>query len=209
MFDPAALAWLQALLTVILIDVTLAGDNAVVVGLAASGLPSAQRRKVIAWGVGIAFVLRVVFAIVALELLQIIGLVLAGGILLLWVAWKMYRELRPAKGEAYAGAQALGSKESGGPAKTVRGAIVQVALADVSMSLDNVLAVAGAAREHFWTLVFGLALSIGLMGLAANWIAGLMERRPWIAYIGLVVVTYVALSMIYEGGVEVFHAVEG
>ena len=202
MFDPAALAWLQALFTVILIDVTLAGDNAVVVGLAASGLPSTERRKVIAWGVGIAFVLRVVFAIVALELLQIIGLVLAGGILLLWVAWKMYRELRPAKGEAHA------EVDAPAPAKTVRGAIIQVALADVSMSLDNVLAVAGAAREHFWTLVFGLALSIGLMGLAANWIAGLMERHPWIAYIGLVVVTYVAASMIYEGGVEVMRAVQ-
>lgn len=196
-------AQLQALLTVILIDIVLAGDNAVVVGLAAAGLPRQEQRKVIMWGIGIAFVMRVIFSIVALELLQIIGLLLAGGILLLWVAWKMYRELRPAGGAAAADAHKV--RQS----KTMRGAIIQVALADISMSLDNVLAVAGAARDHFWTLVFGLALSIALMGLAASWIAGLMDRHRWIAYIGLVVVTYVALSMIWEGGREVLEVVNG
>ncbi|MCB1882741.1 MAG: TerC family protein [Geminicoccaceae bacterium] len=194
------LAQLQALLTVILIDVVLAGDNAVVVGLAAAGLPSHDQRRVIFWGIVIAFLMRVAFSVVALELLQIIGLVLAGGLLLLWVAWKMYRELKGKPGEE-------------GPhvrqAKTVRGAIVQVALADVSMSLDNVLAVAGAARDHFWTLVFGLAFSLALMGLAANWLAGVMDRHRWIAYVGLLVVLYVALSMIWEGGWDVYEAVEG
>ncbi|MCB2053566.1 MAG: YjbE family putative metal transport protein [Geminicoccaceae bacterium] len=193
---------LAALFTVILIDIVLAGDNAVVVGLAAAGLPPHQQRKVIVWGIAIAFVARVLFAIVALQLLAIIGLLLAGGILLLWVAWKMYRELRP---QEHADPDAQAGRK--GPAKTFGSAVVQVAVADVSMSLDNVLAVAGAARDHMTVMIIGLALSIALMGLAAGYIARLMDRHRWIAYVGLVVVLYVALSMIWDGGQEVWTAV--
>lgn len=200
MFEFEISGELSAFIQVVLIDIVLAGDNAVVVGLAAAGLPPEQRRKVIAWGVGIAFLLRVMFAIVALQLLAIVGLLLAGGILLLWVAWKMYRELHPPKGTAVNEDGAKLARKA--PPKTFRSAIIQVAIADVSMSLDNVLAVAGAAHDHFYALVFGLGLSIVLMGVAAGYIARLMERHRWIAYIGLVVVTYVALSMVWEGGHE-------
>ena len=204
MIDAQLMSELSALLQVILIDIVLAGDNAVVVGLAAAGLPAQQQRSVIMWGIGIAFVLRVLFAVVALQLLAIIGLLLAGGILLLWVAWKMWRELRA--GEAHtAGTQ----DENAGATKTMRSAIVQVAIADVSMSLDNVLAVAGAARDHMTVMVIGLALSIALMGLAAGYVARLMDRHRWIAYIGLVVVIWVSLSMIWEGGHEVWYAING
>ena len=200
MFEEYISGELAAFIQVVLIDIVLAGDNAVVVGLAAAGLPPKQRRQVIAWGVGIAFVLRVIFAIVALQLLQIIGLLFAGGILLLWVAWKMYRELHPPKQPEETDSDQKEVKETA--PKSFRSAIIQVAIADVSMSLDNVLAVAGAAHEHIHALIFGLALAIVLMGVAAGYIARMMERHRWIAYIGLVVVTYVALSMIWDGGHE-------
>lgn len=199
------MAEFSALLKVVLIDIVLAGDNAVVVGLAAAGLARDEKRKVIFWGILIAFVMRVLFAIVALELLAIIGLLLAGGILLLWVAWKMWRELRGGALDAGDIADQAKGDHAGG--KTMRSAIMQVALADISMSLDNVLAVAGAARDHMTVLVVGLALSIALMGIAANFIARFMEKHRWIAYVGLAVVLWVAMSMIYEGGMEVFHAV--
>ena len=190
---------LTAFLEILMIDIVLAGDNAIVVGALAAGLPAAQRRKVILIGVIAALVLRIIFALVVSQLLQIVGLVLAGGILLLWVAWKMYRELRH-KGESAGSAEIAGDEHSGlRPAKSFTSAAWGVALADVSMSLDNVLAVAGAARDHPYVLVFGLVLSVLLMGIAANFIARYIERYRWIAWGGLLVILWVALKMIYEG----------
>ena len=190
---------LTAFLEILMIDIVLAGDNAIVVGALAAGLPAAQRRKVILIGVIAALVLRIIFALVVSQLLQIVGLVLAGGILLLWVAWKMYRELRH-KGESAGSAEIAGDEHSGlRPAKSCTSAAWGVALADVSMSLDNVLAVAGAARDHPDVLVFGLVLSVLLMGIAANFIARYIERYRWIAWGGLLVILWVALKMIYEG----------
>lgn len=185
---PAIAAFVQ----ILLIDVVLAGDNAIVVGALAAGLPTHQRKKVILIGVLAALVLRIAFALVVSQLLQIVGLILAGGILLLWVAWKMYRELRGGGGEA-------GAHSGVRPAKSFAAAAWGVALADVSMSLDNVLAVAGAARDHPWVLVFGLVLSVLLMGVAANVIARYIDRYRWIAWIGLAVILWVALKMIYDG----------
>jgi YjbE family integral membrane protein len=190
--DGLLLSELAALLQVVLIDLTLAGDNAVVVGLAVTGLPTRQRRLAILIGVGGAAVLRIGFGAVTLQLLQIVGLLLAGGLLLLWVCWKMYRELRrPAHGV-----------HAKGPA-SLRDAIVQIVLADISMSLDNVLAVAGAAEGHLWVLATGLALSVVLMGVAANLVARLLERYRWIAWIGLLIVLFVALRLIWDGGWDV------
>jgi YjbE family integral membrane protein len=190
---------LTAFIEIILIDLVLAGDNAIVVGALAAGLPAEQRRKVIMIGVLAALVLRVLFALVVTQLLQIVGLVLAGGLLLLWVAWRMYRELRENGGNAGSD-EVLGDEHSGlRPARSYASAAWGVAVADVSMSLDNVLAVAGAAREHPWVLVFGLVLSVLLMGVAANLIARYIERYRWIAWVGLVVILWVALKMIYEG----------
>jgi len=188
-----------AFLEILFIDIVLAGDNAIVVGALAAGLPAEQRRKVILIGVLAALVLRIAFALLVSQLLQIVGLVLAGGILLLWVAWRMYRELRH-KDESAGSDEVAGDEHSGvRPAKTFAAAAWGVALADVSMSLDNVLAVAGAAREHPWVLVFGLILSVLLMGAAANIIARYIDRYRWIAWGGLLVILWVALKMIYEG----------
>ena len=196
LITPAALA---AFLEILFIDIVLAGDNAIVVGALAAGLPAEQRRRVIMIGVIAALVLRVAFALVVSQLLQIVGLVLAGGILLLWVAWRMYREIRH-KGESAGSDEIAGDEHSGvKPAKTFASAAWGVALADVSMSLDNVLAVAGAAREHPYVLVFGLVLSVILMGAAANVIARYIDRYRWIAWVGLVVILWVACKMIYEG----------
>jgi YjbE family integral membrane protein len=194
---------LTALVEILLIDIVLAGDNAIVVGALAAGLPPDQRKKVIALGVAAALVMRIGFALVVAQLLQIVGLILAGGLLLLWVAWKMYRELR--HGGESPGSQEVGGDEQSGlkPAKSFASAAWGVALADVSMSLDNVLAVAGAAREHPWILAFGLVLSVILMGLAANVIANYIERFRWIAWIGLAVILWVACKMIWEGWHEV------
>lgn len=189
---------LWALASVMVIDLVLAGDNALVVGMAASGLESRQRRRAIVWGIVIATVLRIAFAGAALHLLEIIGLTLAGGILLLWVAWKLFREIyamhRPAAGHDAA---------VGPPGKTLLQACLQIALADVSMSLDNVLAVAGAARGSFEILAAGLIVSVALMGVASEYIARLLARYPWISWIGLAIVTFVALRMIYDGSMEV------
>ncbi len=190
-------AGLTALLQVIAIDLVLAGDNAVVIGLAAAGLPADQRKKAILVGIIAATVLRIIFATVAVHLLAIIGLLLAGGLLLLWVCWKMWRELRGGHG----GAEEAGNEDA--PRKTFLQAATQIVVADVSMSLDNVLAVAGAAREHPSVLIIGLALSIALMGIAANFIANLLNRHRWIAYVGLAIILYVALDMIYRGALEV------
>ena len=203
MFGPELISQLTALVSVVLIDIVLAGDNAVVVGTAAAGLPPAQQRRVIVLGAGLALVARILFALVAVQLLAIIGLLLAGGLLLLWVGWKIWRELR-ASGH---GEQAAAAPGTG--AKTMRSAIMQVAVADISMSLDNVLAVAGAARDHPYIMIFGLLLSIALMAVAAQLIARLIDRHRWIAYVGLVIVLFVAAKMIYEGGLEVFYHVSG
>ena len=196
MITPSAIA---AFFEILAIDIVLAGDNAIVVGALAAGLPAADRRKVIMIGVLAALVLRIAFALLVTQLLQIVGLVLAGGILLLWVAWRMYREIRH-KDESEGSEEILGDEHSGlKSAKTFAGAAWGVALADVSMSLDNVLAVAGAARDHPYVLVFGLVLSVLLMGVAANFIAKYIDRYRWIAWVGLLVILYVALKMVYEG----------
>lgn len=187
-----------ALLQVLFIDVVLAGDNAIVVGMAAAGVDPAIRRRVILWGIGGAVVLRVVLALVAVQLLAIIGLTLAGGILLLWVCWKMFREIRESGDDA-----AVQNSAGAAPPKTFRQAIVQIIIADVSMSLDNVLAVAGAAREHVGVLVIGLVISVALMGAAATLIANLLHRYRFIAWIGLAVILMVALRMIFDGTEEV------
>jgi len=190
---------LTAFLEILFIDIVLAGDNAIVVGALAAGLPADQRKKVIMIGVLAALVLRIAFALVVSQLLQIVGLVLAGGILLLWVAWRMFREIRH-KGESAGSDEVSGDEHSGvKPAKSFASAAWGVALADVSMSLDNVLAVAGAAREHPYVLIFGLVLSVLLMGAAANVIARFIDRYRWIAWAGLLVILWVALKMIYEG----------
>ncbi|MER9874650.1 TerC family protein [Mesorhizobium sp. M0195] len=204
-------AGFSALLQVIAIDLVLAGDNAIVIGLAAAGLPVEQRKRAILIGVVAATVLRIGFAAITVTLLQIVGLLLAGGILLLWVCWKMYRELRTSHADEVEATEALSNSDINsddmvaGKArkKTLGQAALQIVIADVSMSLDNVLAVAGAARDHFQVLVIGLVLSIALMGLAASFIAKLLHRHRWIAYIGLLIILYVALDMIYRGAVEV------
>ncbi|ESX82259.1 MULTISPECIES: TerC family protein [unclassified Mesorhizobium] len=204
-------AGFSALLQVIAIDLVLAGDNAIVIGLAAAGLPVEQRKRAILIGVVAATVLRIGFAAITVTLLQIVGLLLAGGILLLWVCWKMYRELRTSHADEVEATEALSNSDINsdnmvaGKArkKTLGQAALQIVIADVSMSLDNVLAVAGAARDHFQVLVIGLVLSIALMGLAASFIAKLLHRHRWIAYIGLLIIFYVALDMIYRGAVEV------
>ena len=193
---PGAIA---AFFEILFIDIVLAGDNAIVVGALAAGLPKDQRKKVIMIGVLPALVLRVAFALVVTQLLQIVGLVLAGGLLLLWVAWRMYRELRDPN-ENPGSDEVVGDEHSGLRApKSFASAAWGVALADVSMSLDNVLAVAGAARDHPYILVFGLILSVILMGIAANFIARYIERYRWIAWGGLIVILWVAVKMIYEG----------
>jgi YjbE family integral membrane protein len=188
---------LSALAQVVLIDVTLAGDNAVVVGMAVAGLPKGHKRGAIILGIAGATGIRIALGAVALQLLEILGLLLAGGLLLLWVCWRMYRDLRRMRRHA--------SAEP--PRKTLSQAIMQIMLADLSMSLDNVLAVAGAANGSTWILAAGLLLSVVLMGFAANLLAHVLERYRWIAWIGLLIVTYVAVSMIWHGSSEVAHAV--
>ena len=205
-------AELSALLQVIVVDLVLAGDNAIVVGLVAAGLPAKDRARVIAIGIVAATLMRVGFAAVTVQLLQIVGLLLAGGLVLLWVAWKLWREIRSQRESRHPPDSAAGAPEPGAhdaaalghtPPKRMRDAIVQIVVADVSMSLDNVLAVAGIARDHTWVLVVGLVLSVAFMGLAAAWIARQLEHRPWIAYVGLAVIFYVAMAMIFEGWREI------
>ena len=195
------LAALGAFLSVVVIDVVLAGDNAVVVGMAAAHLEKRQRRRAIFWGIVVATVLRIALALVAVDLLEIIGLTLAGGILLLWVAWKLYRDLAGKEDEP-----AHGHKPS---PITFRQALLRIVLADVSMSLDNVLAVAGTARNHVWVLIGGLTLSVALMGVASEITGRLIARYRWIAWFGLAIVTLVALRMIYEGSTEVATRLSG
>ena len=214
--SPDFTSQLFALGQVMLMDLVLAGDNAVAVGLAAAALPQEQRRKAIMIGLGFAVVLRIGFALITIQLLAIIGLLMAGGFLLLWVCWKMWRELREQSTHDQAEAQhelelATSIEHGTGPSpealglkrKTFGAALTQIIIADVAMSLDNVLAVAGAAHEHPWIMVFGLVLSIALMGVAATYIAKILHRFSWIGYIGLVVVLYVALHMIWDGARQV------
>ncbi|HVZ14161.1 MAG TPA: TerC family protein [Bauldia sp.] len=199
---PGLYSELTAFFTVVFIDLVLAGDNAVVVGMAASGLENAHmRRKAILLGIGAAAILRILFALFATQLLAVIGLTLAGGILLLWVAWKLAREIW-----AHHTRHEQSAEQDKAPPKTLRRAFLQIVVADISMSLDNVLAVAGAAREHLVVLVFGLALSVGLMGAAATLIARLLQRFFWISYLGLALIAWVAISMIWEGGWEIMEA---
>jgi YjbE family integral membrane protein len=214
-FDLITPSVLSAFFQVIMIDLVLAGDNAIVIGLAAAGLPADQRTRVILIGIAAATLLRIVFALMTTQLLQIVGLLLAGGLLLLWVCWKMWRELRTSHAEVVEAEEALsnfdinadgtiGARAGGGaPRKTFAQAAWQIVIADVSMSLDNVLAVAGAARDHPYVLIFGLVLSIALMGIAASFIANLLQKHRWIAYVGLAVILYVAIDMIYRGFYEV------
>ncbi|MBX3480953.1 MAG: TerC family protein [Caulobacter sp.] len=194
-----------AFLQVLMIDLVLAGDNAVAVGLAAGGLPQKDRRKAIIYGLIAAVILRIGFALITVQLMAVIGLLLAGGVLLLWVCWKMWREIREqaVHDEAHAEATLAGHEAPVRQAKSFGAAFLQILIADVSMSLDNVLAVAGAAREHPGVLVFGLLLSIALMGVAASWIARLLHKQRWIGYVGLAIVLYVALHMIWQGHREV------
>ena len=201
-------AELSALFQVVIVDLVLAGDNAIVVGLVAAGLPAKDRTRVIAIGIVAATLMRVAFATVTVQLLQIVGLLLAGGLVLLWVAWKLWREIGAARDASHAADSPAGEPDADGreAPKSMRGAIVQIVVADLSMSLDNVLAVAGIARDHTWVLVMGLVLSVAFMGLAAAWIARQLEHRPWIAYVGLAVIFYVAMAMIVEGAQEVVAA---
>lgn len=204
------LAWV-AFAKVVLIDLVLAGDNAIVIGMAAAGLHAAQRSKAILIGIGAATVLRILFAFVAVEMLQIVGLSLAGGLLLLWVCAKMWRELRENDDDEEITGEDFdhdGTHVSHNRGKTLRQAAMQIIVADVSMSLDNVLAVAGAAREHPLVLVCGLILSVALMGVAASMVAKILGRYKWIAYVGLAIIFYVALDMIYHGGLEVLPFVK-
>jgi YjbE family integral membrane protein len=203
---------LIAFVQVVFVDLVLAGDNAVVVGMAVAGLPPEKRAKAMMLGIAAATIMRILFASVTVQLLQIIGLTFAGGLLLLWVSWKLWRELEQTRRERRRRERAEEDREASGEpcrtehvpaAKTMRQATTQIVLADLSMSLDNVLAVAGVAREHTLVLVFGLALSVLFMGLAAMLIARLLARYHWIAYVGLALIFYVALRMIFEGGAEV------
>ena len=195
---PMLVSDLTALAQVLVIDLALAGDNAIVVGIAVNGLPAEQQKRAILIGIIGATVMRILLGAITLQLLAIIGLMLAGGILLLWVVWKMFRELRAPRHDL---------ANAAAPTKTMRQAMVQIIVADLSMSLDNVLAVAGAARDSLWVLVVGLVISVALMGLAAGLVARLLERYRWIAWIGLAIVFFVAIRMIWEGSHEVLGAI--
>ena len=208
LFAPEAIA---ALFQVVMIDLALAGDNAIVVGMAAAGLPEQQRSRAIFFGMAGATALLVMFAGITTQLLKLAGLLFAGGVLLLWVCWKMWRELRATANEEEDEAvqapteldiNADGTVTGYAPRKTLAQAAGQIIIADLSMSLDNVLAVAGAAREHPVVLIFGLSLSILLMGVAARFIANLLHKYRWIAYLGLGVILYVALGMVFRGAQE-------
>ena len=199
--DPLFEFDLQAFISVIIIDLVMSGDNAIIIGLAAAGLAPRLKRRAIFYGIVGATVLRIFFASITYQLLSVIGLLLAGGILLLWVAYKMWREIRLGLTEA-----PEADADGAAAGKTLRSAITTIIIADVSMSLDNVLAVAGAAHGHPGMLVFGLVLSIALMACAANLVANLLEKYRWLAYVGLAVVGYVALDMVWRGGHEVFGA---
>jgi YjbE family integral membrane protein len=197
---------LSAIIEVVLINLVLSGDNAIVVAMAANGAPAAIRPKVIFYGIAGAVVLRVLLALLAVKFLNVVGLLFAGGVLLLWVCWKLYREIRAGAVPDEFEDEAAGASSAGGRRKTLGQALVQIIIADVSMSLDNVLAVAGAAREHPYIMVAGLVLSVALMGAAATGIAALLGRFRWLAWVGLAVIVYVALTMIWEGAHDIHAA---
>jgi YjbE family integral membrane protein len=205
--ESALTSQLIALVQVIFIDLVLAGDNAIVVGMAAASVPLEQRKRVIIWGTAAAVVLRILFALLATQLLQIIGLTLAGGLLLAFVAYKMYQELRTHGKDEVTPDEALAGIKGKQP-KTVSAAVWQVAMADLSMSLDNVLAVAGAAKDHVEVLVAGLVISIAMMALIANLIARLIHRHRWLAWVGLAIIAYVAVDMILRGTLQVAVAID-
>ncbi len=196
-FDAATL-W--PLFQIIVIDIVLSADNAIIVGVAAAGLPTDLRRRAIIFGIAGAAVIRIICAVFVVQLLSIIGLLLAGGLLLAWVCWRMWRELRDAEAEADADADVVVKTAA---ATTMTAAMVNIIVADVTMSLDNVLAVAGAAKDNVELLVFGLVLSVALMGAVANLVAGLIQKHHWIAYLGLAVIVYVAVGMIWRGAAEI------
>ena len=202
MLDSLLSPELVALVQIIVIDIVMSGDNAIIIGLAAAGLPPELRKKAIIYGIVGATVLRIIFASVVVQLLSIIGIMLAGGLLLLWVCWRMWQELRAGQSVEEITAEAEANAKDA-PPKSLRTAMINIVVADVSMSLDNVLAVAGAARDHLEMLIFGLVLSIALMGATANFIAKLLERYKWIGYLGLVIIAYVALDMIWRGSQEI------
>jgi len=191
---------LNVLVQVIFIDLVLAGDNAIIVGLVASRVPPEMRKKVILWGIGAAVVMRIGFSLITVQLLNIVGLKLIGGALLLWVCWRLWEELRSGHDEAE-------GEEGAKPFTSMRPAIIQIVIADLSMSIDNVLAIAGVSRDYPAILVFGLALSVAFMIFAATLIAKLLKRYPWIAYVGLALIFYVGLVMIWEGGQEIIAAI--
>ena len=195
-----------ALAQVVMIDLVLAGDNAIIVGVAASRVAPELRAKVIFWGIAAAVVLRIAFAAVTVQLLEIIGLTLAGGVLLLWVCWKMYREVGHQQVRPHPAGAAVSDYEADGKTMSFWAAVTQITIADVSMSLDNVLAVAGAAKGHTWVLVVGLGLAVVLMAVAATYIAKLLARFPWITWVGLAIIVYVALDMMWRGSLEVVCA---
>jgi YjbE family integral membrane protein len=202
MLDSLLSPELVALVQIIVIDIVMSGDNAIIIGLAAAGLPPELRKKAIIYGIVGATVLRIIFASVVVQLLSIIGIMLAGGLLLLWVCWRMWQELRAGQSVEEIAAEAEANAKDA-PPKSLRTAMINIVVADVSMSLDNVLAVAGAARDHLEMLIFGLVLSIALMGATANFIAKLLERYKWIGYLGLVIIAYVAIDMIWRGSQEI------
>jgi YjbE family integral membrane protein len=197
--------WFIPLMQVLMIDIVLAGDNAIVVGMAAAGLPPDQRKKAIFWGIVAATIMRIAFASITVQLLAITGITLIGGLLLAWVCWKMFRELREGANHEHVG-DGIGDETTnpdGSPRKTMRQAITQILVADVSMSLDNVLAVAGAAKDHPYVLIVGLAISVVLMGVAATLIARLLNKHRWIAWVGLLVIVYVTIDMVWSGSKEI------
>jgi YjbE family integral membrane protein len=196
LFTPSAIS---AFFAVVMIDLALAGDNAVAVGMAAAGLQVEQRKKAIIVGLAAAVVMRVTFSLITIRLLQIVGLLVCGGFLLLWVCWRMWKDLRQSAAAGETALEGDGPGKAGLPVKTFRQALFQILIADLAMSLDNVLAVAGAARQHPGVLIIGLMLSVTLTGLAANFIAQLLQRMRWIGFVGLAIILYVAVHMIWEG----------
>jgi len=201
-----SLSEISAFIQIIMIDLSLAGDNAIVIGMAASCLPKEQRGKAIVWGILGATVLRILFALCTVQLLKIPGLVFIGGLLLCWVSWKMYKQIRYSNHSTCP--LTPSDKTVKGKALRLQDAIKQIIIADVSMSLDNVLAVAGAAREHMWVLVFGLVFSVVLMGAAATVVERLLRKYEWLAYIGLAIIMYVALDMVGSGGKDLLAYIE-
>ena len=206
MLDSLITPELTAFLQIIVIDIVMSGDNAIIIGMAAAGLPPDLRKKAIFWGIVGATVLRILFAAIVVQLLSIIGIKVVGGLLLLWVCWRMWQEMR-AGGTVEDIEREAEENARKGPPKTLRTAMVNIIVADATMSLDNVLAVAGAARDHLEMLIFGLVLSIALMALTANYIAKLLEKHTWLGYVGLAIIAYVAIQMIWQGSGEVMEVI--